>query len=74
MSVKDACKNAQDQSIADGRGLAFWVVSDNVRKGAATNAVEIAELLVNRDWLRRASERATGAAAAAATHGGGGVV
>ena len=36
---------------ADGRGLAFWVVSDNIRKGAATNAVEIAELLVARDWL-----------------------
>ena len=28
-------------------GLAFWVVSDNVRKGAATNAVQIAELLVS---------------------------
>jgi len=24
-------------------GIAFWVVSDNLRKGAATNAVEIAE-------------------------------
>jgi len=39
------------------RGLAFWVVSDNVRKGAATNAVEIAELLVDRGWVSRASER-----------------
>jgi aspartate-semialdehyde dehydrogenase len=28
-------------------GLAFWCVSDNLRKGAATNAVQIAELLVN---------------------------
>ena len=36
----------QDPSIPDGRGLAFWVVSDNLRKGAATNAVEIAELIV----------------------------
>ncbi len=27
-------------------GLAFWCVSDNLRKGAATNAVQIAELLV----------------------------
>ena len=34
------------RSIADGRGLAFWVVSDNLRKGAATNAVQIAEALV----------------------------
>ena len=48
----------QDASIADGRGLAFWVVSDNLRKGAATNAVEIAELIVARGWVRRASRRA----------------
>ena len=27
-------------------GLAFWCVSDNLRKGAATNAVQIAELLI----------------------------
>src|ERR1019366_2179216 len=38
----------QDPSIAAGRGLAFWVVSDNLRKGAATNAVEIAELIAER--------------------------
>ncbi len=30
-------------------GLAFWCVSDNLRKGAATNAVQIAELLVSSD-------------------------
>ena len=41
----------QDPSIADGRGIAFWVVSDNLRKGAATNAVEIAEVLVERGWV-----------------------
>jgi aspartate-semialdehyde dehydrogenase len=29
------------------RGLAMWVVSDNLRKGAATNAVQIAELLLS---------------------------
>lgn len=28
------------------RGLNFWVVGDQLRKGAATNAVQIAELLV----------------------------
>jgi aspartate-semialdehyde dehydrogenase len=27
-------------------GLALWIVSDNVRKGAALNAVQIAELLI----------------------------
>lgn len=30
------------------RGLAFWCVSDNLRKGAATNAVQIAELLLKK--------------------------
>ena len=31
--------------------LDLWVVSDNIRKGAATNAVQLAELLVERDLL-----------------------
>ena len=31
---------------ADGGGLALFVVSDNLRKGAALNAVQIAELLL----------------------------
>ena len=39
-------------------GLAFWVVSDNVRKGAATNAVEIAELLVSMDLVHGANHDA----------------
>src|SRR5207237_9199510 len=33
-------------------GLNLWVVSDNLRKGAALNAVQIAEVLANRRWLR----------------------
>ena len=33
-------------------------MSDNLRKGAALNAVEIAEILVARDWIRPASKRA----------------
>ncbi len=33
-------------------GLALWIVSDNLRKGAATNGVQIAELLVERDLVR----------------------
>ncbi|MEM1397995.1 MAG: aspartate-semialdehyde dehydrogenase [Pseudomonadota bacterium] len=32
-------------------GLAFWCVSDNLRKGAALNAVQIAETLLNRGHL-----------------------
>jgi len=34
------------QDLSCENGLAFWCVSDNLRKGAATNAVQIAELLV----------------------------
>jgi aspartate-semialdehyde dehydrogenase len=34
-------------------GLAMWIVADNLRKGAALNAVQIAELLVNRAVLHR---------------------
>ncbi len=34
-------------------GLALWVVSDNLRKGAALNAVQIAELMLNRGLFRR---------------------
>lgn len=36
------------RDISSGNGIAFWCVSDNLRKGAATNAVQIAELLVRR--------------------------
>ena len=36
----------QDESIDGNRGLNLWVVSDNLRKGAALNAVQIAEVLL----------------------------
>jgi aspartate-semialdehyde dehydrogenase len=36
----------QDSSVDGGRGLALFVSNDNLRKGAALNAVQIAELLV----------------------------
>lgn len=36
-------------------GLAFWCVSDNLRKGAALNAVQIAEVLVAQGLLRKAA-------------------
>ena len=35
------------------RALSMWIVSDNLRKGAATNAVQIAEVLVERGLLAR---------------------
>ena len=36
----------QDETVADNRGLALFLSNDNLRKGAALNAVQIAELLV----------------------------
>lgn len=42
---------------ADGsveNGLLLWVVADNLRKGAATNAVQIAQLAVARGWVHGA--------------------
>lgn len=32
-------------------GLNLWVVADNIRKGAALNAVQIAEVLIKNEWL-----------------------
>jgi len=37
-------------------GLIMWVVSDNVRKGAALNAVQIAEEMIKRNWIKPAQE------------------
>jgi aspartate-semialdehyde dehydrogenase len=42
----------KDPSVENG--LMLWVVSDNLRKGAALNAVQIAECLINRKLLRAA--------------------
>jgi aspartate-semialdehyde dehydrogenase len=38
------------EDISHERGLDLWIVADNVRKGAATNSVQIAEILV-KDYL-----------------------
>jgi aspartate-semialdehyde dehydrogenase len=56
----------RDRSVPDGRGLAFWVVSDNLRKGAASNAVDIAQLLIERGWTQARSHRASVVAGGAA--------
>ncbi len=37
----------EDQSVPDGRGLVFFASSDNLRKGAALNAVQIAEIVAS---------------------------
>jgi aspartate-semialdehyde dehydrogenase len=36
----------EDESIPNGINL--WIVSDNIRKGAALNAVQIAEILIEK--------------------------
>jgi aspartate-semialdehyde dehydrogenase len=36
----------QDRALADDTGLVLFVSSDNLRKGAALNTIQIAELLV----------------------------
>ncbi|MCE5228963.1 aspartate-semialdehyde dehydrogenase [bacterium] len=44
----------EDDTVANGLNL--WIVSDNLRKGAALNAVQIAELLLERGWLKPSAE------------------
>jgi len=43
------------EDITVENGLSLWVVSDNLRKGAALNTVQIAELLNNRQLLKKAA-------------------
>ena len=40
----------RDPSVENGLNL--WCVSDNIRKGAATNAVQIAQVLLRNGWLK----------------------
>ncbi|MCX4778546.1 aspartate-semialdehyde dehydrogenase [Streptomyces sp. NBC_01264] len=45
----------QDQSVEEGRGLILFISNDNLRKGAALNAVQVAEVVAAnllRVWLR----------------------
>ncbi|GAA5100909.1 aspartate-semialdehyde dehydrogenase [Bartonella acomydis] len=44
------------EDITVENGLAFWVVADNLRKGAALNAVQIAELLISRNLIKPKAE------------------
>ena len=36
---------------SQNNGLNLWVVSDNLRKGAATNTIQILEYLVEKNWV-----------------------
>lgn len=40
----------EDQTVENG--LSMWIVSDNLRKGAALNTVQIAELMINRGLIK----------------------
>ena len=48
---KDPCyvgRIRKDESLPDGNGLVLFVTNDNLRKGAALNAIQIAELLLQQ--------------------------
>ena len=38
-------RNRQDRGVDEGRGQALFLSNDNLRKGAALNTVQIAELI-----------------------------
>jgi aspartate-semialdehyde dehydrogenase len=40
------------QDASHPNGLVMWVVADNLRKGAALNAVQIAEEMIKRGWVK----------------------
>jgi aspartate-semialdehyde dehydrogenase len=40
------------KDISHPNGLAMWIVSDNLRKGAALNTIQIAEEMIKRDWIK----------------------
>jgi aspartate-semialdehyde dehydrogenase len=40
------------QDISQANSLELWLCGDQIRKGAALNAIQIAELLVERNWLQ----------------------
>jgi aspartate-semialdehyde dehydrogenase len=40
------------KDLSSERGIALWIVSDNLRKGAALNAVQIAEQAIEMGVLK----------------------
>ncbi|MFC2072130.1 aspartate-semialdehyde dehydrogenase [Chloroflexota bacterium] len=45
------------RDASHSRGLAMWIVADNLRKGAALNAVQIAEEMIGREWIHPGGEK-----------------
>ena len=50
---RDLCRRIRKDPTVEN-GLSMWIVADNLRKGAALNAVQIAECLINRKLLKAA--------------------
>lgn len=46
------------RDLSHPNGIAMWLVTDNLRKGAATNAIQIAEEIVNRKLLLESGRKA----------------
>jgi len=40
------------QDISNENSIELWLCGDQIRKGAALNAVQIAELLIEKNWLK----------------------
>jgi aspartate-semialdehyde dehydrogenase len=40
------------KDVSHPNGIAMWIVADNLRKGAALNAIQIAEEMIQRDWVK----------------------
>ncbi len=45
------------RDVSHPNGLVMWVVADNLRKGAALNAIQIAEEMIKRGWLNNGGGR-----------------
>ena len=45
------------QDPSHPRGLVLWVVSDNLRKGAALNAIQVFELVARNGWRSPAARQ-----------------
>jgi aspartate-semialdehyde dehydrogenase len=45
------------KDVSHANGLVMWIVADNLRKGAALNAIQIAEEMIKRDWVKPEGDR-----------------
>jgi aspartate-semialdehyde dehydrogenase len=45
------------QDVSNPKGIAMWLATDNLRKGAALNGIQIAEELLRRELLLRTARR-----------------